>query len=119
MQEKSITNQKHFPEGAHLVGSIPFQNSEQVFRASCKVLGRYLRRLSDGETGERSIWIRWQYSKLASIPELEVSSDSIEYTLMFPRISGEKDKSPILEAKGNNYESGTTDVYTGVQVRSS
>lgn len=84
MQEKSITNQKHFPEGAHLVGSIPFQNSEQVFRASCKVLGRYLRRLSDGETGERSIWIRWQYSKLASIPELEVSSDSIEYTPFLP-----------------------------------
>lgn len=38
---------------AHLIGSVPLPDSEAVFRQVAGELGPYLRRLPDGETGER------------------------------------------------------------------
>ncbi len=55
----------------HLVGSVPLQNNTQVFEQSSHALGDRLKRLPDGETGERSYWIRWQYQVLAQAPQLE------------------------------------------------
>ncbi len=55
----------------HLVGSVPLQNNTQVFELGCTELGDRIRRLPDGETGERSNWIRWQYPVLAQTPQLE------------------------------------------------
>jgi hypothetical protein len=49
------------PEGVLLVGSVPFENADEVFRAACSILGNHLRRVPDGETGARSIWIAWQH----------------------------------------------------------
>jgi hypothetical protein len=49
------------PRGALLLGSIPLANAEEVFRTSCDRLGDRLRRVPDGETGERLGWIRWQH----------------------------------------------------------
>jgi hypothetical protein len=37
----------------HLIGSVPPADREQVFRRVAGALGPYLRRLPDGETGER------------------------------------------------------------------
>ena len=37
------------------------------------VLGRHLRAVTDGETGERDQWIGWQVGKLTSIPGIEVA----------------------------------------------
>jgi hypothetical protein len=53
------------------VGSVPLQNSEQVFRTAAAVLGGRLRRIPDGETGERRSWIGWQVGVLDRVPELE------------------------------------------------
>lgn len=39
--------------GAHLVGSVPLESAAAVFRAAGEVLPEYLRRIPDGETGER------------------------------------------------------------------
>lgn len=47
------------PRGVHLVGSVPLSDNETVFRSVGGVLGRHLRRLSDGETGKRSRWSSW------------------------------------------------------------
>ena len=44
----------------HLVGSIPLQSTETVFREVSRRIGPYLKRLPDGETGERSAWTAWQ-----------------------------------------------------------
>lgn len=60
------------PCGTHLVGSLPLANCEAVFRTASDVLGRRLRRIPDGETGERSNWIGWQFEVLASNPGLEL-----------------------------------------------
>lgn len=43
-----------------LVGSVALDNAEQVFRAAAKTFGHRLKRIPDGETGERSAWIQWQ-----------------------------------------------------------
>tara|TARA_B100000470_G_scaffold220808_1_gene209878 strand:+ start:682 stop:1731 length:1050 start_codon:yes stop_codon:yes gene_type:complete len=43
----------------HLVGSIPLDNTEKVFRNVSKVLGDNLCRLPDGETGKRLGWIKF------------------------------------------------------------
>jgi hypothetical protein len=47
--------------GVHLVGSVPLRDAETVFRRVAGALGDRLRRMPDGETGERSVWIAWQY----------------------------------------------------------
>ena len=48
------------PKGVHLVGSIPLNSAEEVFRTTSTILGERLRRIPDGETGIRSGWIGWQ-----------------------------------------------------------
>jgi hypothetical protein len=58
--------------GAHLIGSVPLANAETVFRAVAAVLGPYLRRMPDGETGERRRWIYFQRLMLEHHRAMEV-----------------------------------------------
>src|SRR5215471_4608377 len=59
------------PVGVHLVGSLALDSAEEVFRTTSEILGDRLRRIPDGETGARSIWVGWQYNTLSRIPGLE------------------------------------------------
>ena len=56
----------------HLIGSIPLESSEQVFRTLAQELGPYLTRMPDGETGERSRWVYFQRQMLLDHPAMEV-----------------------------------------------
>ena len=56
----------------HLIGSIPLDNSEQVFRRLADELGPFLRCMPDGETGERSRWVYFQRQMLLDHPAMEV-----------------------------------------------
>ncbi len=58
--------------GVHLVGSVPLADAETVFRTVCAAVGPYLRRIPDGETGERRRWIWFQRTMLESHPAMEV-----------------------------------------------
>lgn len=60
------------PRGVHLVGSVPLGSSEEVFHTVSSILGGRLRRIPDGETGERYYWIGWQAQFLASNPHFEM-----------------------------------------------
>jgi hypothetical protein len=60
------------PRGVHLVGSVPLGSAEEVFRTASSILGERLRRIPDGETGERTYWIAWQLPFLASHPQFEM-----------------------------------------------
>ncbi|GAA3055879.1 hypothetical protein GCM10010464_20850 [Pseudonocardia yunnanensis] len=55
-----MTSTAYVPR-VHLVGSIPLENSEAALRTAA-TLGSGIARIPDGETGERSNWIRWQHS---------------------------------------------------------
>src|SRR5262245_13055670 len=56
----------------HLIGSIPLDDSEQVFRRLSDELGPFLRCMPDGETGERSRWVYFQRLMLQQHPAMEV-----------------------------------------------
>jgi hypothetical protein len=56
----------------HLIGSIPLDSTEQVFRTLAKELGPWLRRMPDGETGERSRWVYFQGQMLRAHPDMEI-----------------------------------------------
>lgn len=59
-------------ERLHLIGSIPLESSEQVFRTLARELGPWLRRFPDGETGERSRWVYFQGQMLRAHPDMEI-----------------------------------------------
>lgn len=56
----------------YFVGSIPFKDGEEVFREVSQEVGGYLRRIPDGETGERTKWIVFQQRMLQEHPAIEV-----------------------------------------------
>jgi hypothetical protein len=59
------------PRGAHLVGSLPLDSAEDVFRAVAAPLGDRLRRIPDGETGERFLFAGWQVKTFQRHPDFE------------------------------------------------
>src|SRR4030095_7346549 len=59
------------PGGVPLIGSVPMADAESVFRAVAGALGPHLRRLPDGETGERRRWIFFQSVMLRRHPDME------------------------------------------------
>jgi hypothetical protein len=56
----------------HFVGSIPLDTSADVFRQLSAEVGPFLRRIPDGETGERTRWIRFQQTMLEAHPAIEI-----------------------------------------------
>src|SRR6478672_13871282 len=59
----------------HLVGSVPLHNAREVFATVSGVLGSRLKRIPDGETGERSDWITWLEPAFSENPALEKSDE--------------------------------------------
>ena len=74
------------PVGAHLNGSIPLEDAEQVFCSAIDILGTRLRRVPDGETGERRSWIEWQLPVLQRPPQLETVPPDLEHYRPLPRV---------------------------------
>ncbi len=64
------------PRPVHLVGSVPLQDSEAVFRALAATLGVRAQRYPDGETGVRSQWIRWQRRTFEDHPDFAADGSS-------------------------------------------
>jgi hypothetical protein len=66
------------PDKVHLVGSVNLDSASEVFRSCGKVLGRRLRRIPDGETGPRRVWLMWQYLMFVSHPALQADGDNTD-----------------------------------------
>lgn len=60
-------------DAVHLVGSVPLAGPAEVFALVDATLGDLVRRVPDGETGDRAGWIRGQYHRLAASPDFEVA----------------------------------------------
>jgi hypothetical protein len=76
---------EEIPAGALLVGSVPLEDTDAVIATAARCLGRHLRRIPDGETGVRTIWVTWQQSVFAGHPDLvEEAKDEDQYA-PFPR----------------------------------
>jgi hypothetical protein len=63
----------------HLVGSVPLANSEEVFRATAKILGERIKRMPDGETGARGDWVQWLSHLLRVHPQFDLPG-AIDYS---------------------------------------
>ncbi len=59
----------------HLVGSVPLASARDVFADVSAALGDRLKRIPDGETGDRSDWITWLEPAFAGNPALEKSDE--------------------------------------------
>jgi hypothetical protein len=79
--------------GAHLVGSINLPDAETALRSAAEILGGRLKRIPDGEPGERYHWILFQPGRLAATPGLERVGEQ-------PVLVGELDVRPIRIAPG-------------------
>ena len=67
--------------GIHLVGSVPLSDAETVFRTVSGALNPFLRRITDGETGQRGRWIWFQREMLLEHPDMELDTDEPPYAL--------------------------------------
>lgn len=56
---------------AHLVGSLSLSSAEEVFEAVATLASTAIKRIPDGETGERGMWVAWQAGTMARSPFLE------------------------------------------------
>ena len=61
--------------GAHLVGSVPLSDADDVFRTCSDVLSDRLNRIPDGETGERHEWIHFQIPIIAATPGIAAAGE--------------------------------------------
>jgi hypothetical protein len=59
----------------HLVGSVPLADAREVFSTVSDALGSRLKRIPDGETGDRSDWITWLEPAFANNEALEKSDE--------------------------------------------
>ncbi|MCY4550144.1 MAG: hypothetical protein OXC28_17385 [Defluviicoccus sp.] len=63
----------------HLCGSIPLADAGEVFATVSDRLGGAVKRIPDGETGERLAWIRWQDRVFRDHPQLEPVESEGDY----------------------------------------
>jgi len=61
------------PSGCHLVGSVHLPDTETVFRECIARLPGRLKRIPDGETGNRSYFTAFQFAAFSSLPQCMVS----------------------------------------------
>ena len=59
----------------YLVGSVPMASAQEVFEKVSAALGPRIKRLPDGETGERGDWITWLEPVFADNPAFQKSGE--------------------------------------------
>lgn len=66
------------PRDIYLVGSVPLASARDVFEAVSAAFGSRLKRIPDGETGERINWVFWQEVLFAKHPAFERSDKDFQ-----------------------------------------
>ncbi|MDT7643250.1 MAG: hypothetical protein QOC75_250 [Pseudonocardiales bacterium] len=61
----------------HLVGSVPLNTAADVFRAVSEAIGPHLKRIPDGETGDRTGWVGFQALMLLDHPSFELVPSAV------------------------------------------
>ncbi|KRA24944.1 hypothetical protein ASD65_11270 [Microbacterium sp. Root61] len=67
------------PQGALLVGSVNYDDAETTFRTAADLLGGHLKRIPDGEVGDRFHWLIFQADILGQADGLERVGDEPVY----------------------------------------
>ena len=77
-----------------MVGSAPVKDAEDMFLLATNHLNNHIKRLPDGEFGERDTWIRFQYKRLLACPQLKSSGETVPYVPISPVICETGIRSP-------------------------
>jgi hypothetical protein len=64
------------PHDVHIVGSVPLADASEVFTTLAGALGTSLKRIPDGETGDRLSWVGWLSCVFEKVPQLEMSGET-------------------------------------------
>jgi hypothetical protein len=67
------------PSSVHFNGSVNLPDAETVMREISSRIPTGVRRMTDGETGDRNYWIHFQIQKFLAMPELETVSSGQAY----------------------------------------
>ena len=67
------------PTSVHFNGSVNLPDGETVMREISTRIPSGVRRMTDGETGERGYWIQFQVEKFMSMPELDTVATGHAY----------------------------------------
>lgn len=67
------------PAPIHLCGSIPLADTNSVFEAVTNRLGNSVRRIPDGETGNRLSWLGWQDHVFQNDPNFDAIASEGDY----------------------------------------
>ena len=67
------------PSSVHFNGSVNLPDAETVMREISSRIPHGVRRMTDGETGERNYWISFQTRKFEQMPEFETVSVAQAY----------------------------------------
>ncbi|WEG09236.1 hypothetical protein PU630_01355 [Microbacterium horticulturae] len=81
------------PQGAHLVGSVNFDDAETTIRRAAGILGDRLKRIPDGECGPRFHWIMFQ-------PDVLGQAEGVERVGDEPRMLRMLDARPLRVTDG-------------------
>ena len=95
---------------AQLVGSVPLDSAEAVFRAVAGQLGARVRRIPDGETGDRTGWVGFQIPMLAE-------HESFEIVPPAEPDARESDLDKVARAEGEDYTLPVFALRPGVQAQ--
>ena len=76
-----------------LVGSIPMKSAADVFSTVGRELNGFIKRIPDGELGDRTDWVQWQSSVFSRIPFVERVADAAAD-------KGEAHKGPQYRVRG-------------------
>ncbi len=90
-----------------IVGRIQRKNADEAINAVWSALGPHLRRVPDGETGERSNWILFQYPRLAGHPAFELDPTVPPFRLETEK-GGLVGEVPLLRLKAGVDPAGVT-----------
>ncbi len=63
----------------HLCGSVPLDSAADVFGMVSEKIGDCCKRIPDGETGDRLMWIRWQDHVFRDHPQLDAIDSEGDY----------------------------------------
>src|SRR5215469_15954975 len=74
-RSKARDNRNSMARNVYLVGSVPMASAAEVFENVSAALGPRIKRLPDGETGERGDWITWLEPVFAANPALQKSGE--------------------------------------------
>src|SRR5262245_40708335 len=62
------------PSSVHFNGSVNLPDAETVMREISARIPSGVRRMTDGETGDRNYWIHYQITKFRQMPEFEAEN---------------------------------------------